>query len=76
MDITPITFEHGHGGQMPMSCFMKACTKPAVHLVRFKYGVAHVSVCLCDDCVHKTPEAVLAGLGMNWRDCARPITVL
>jgi|GEM_PF-4950039 hypothetical protein len=68
MEITPITFEQHHYRQTPMPCFIKDCEKPAVHLTRFTYGVAKVSVCLCEDCVHKSPEAVLKGLGMDWEN--------
>ena len=43
-------------------CFIWGCKKEAEHLTKFMHHGAVVQVCLCDDCMHKSPEFILKGL--------------
>jgi hypothetical protein len=43
-------------------CFIKGCGKLAGHVSRFRHGDAIVQVCLCNECLLKSPESILQGL--------------
>jgi hypothetical protein len=62
MEIATIPFEVNRYRKRPMPCFIWGCKNQAEHLTRFNYGDAVVQVCLCDDCLNKSPEFILKGL--------------
>jgi hypothetical protein len=65
MQIEPIPFEVNRYRKRPMLCFIWGCLKEAQHLTKFMYGDTAVQVCLCDDCLKKSPEFILKGLRMQ-----------
>ena len=65
MEIAPIPFEVNRYRKRPMPCFIWGCQKQAEHLTKFMYGDTVVQVCLCDDCLKKSPEFILKGLSMQ-----------
>ena len=46
-------------------CFMRSCKNTSEHVIRFKHGRATIQVCLCDDCLKKSRESILQGLGIQ-----------
>jgi len=44
-------------------CFVKGCKKAGKYLTRLNHGKAVVQVCLCGDCLKKSSESILRGLG-------------
>ena len=46
-------------------CFIRGCYNASEHVVRFKHGTATLQVCLCDECVNKSRESILRGLGIQ-----------
>lgn len=47
------------------SCFVRGCRKEAGHLTRLRHGKTVLQICLCNDCMHKSPDAILQGLIFN-----------
>lgn len=43
-------------------CFNSDCRKEAKHLLKFMNGDIVVQVCLCADCLKKSPELILKSL--------------
>jgi hypothetical protein len=62
MEIATIPFEVNRYRKRPMPCFIWGCKNQAEHLTKFNYGDAVVQVCLCDNCLNKSPEFILKGL--------------
>jgi hypothetical protein len=55
-------------GRKPFPCFIRDCKKKAEHLMKFMHGDALVQVCLCGDCLQKSPESILRGLRIQPRN--------
>lgn len=49
-------------------CFMSDCNNVSGHVIRLKHGTATIQVCLCNDCLKKSRESVLQGLGIQTRE--------
>jgi hypothetical protein len=65
MEAKPILWEVPRYRNRPFPCFINGCQKEAGHLTKFSYGDAIVQVCLCDDCLKKSPQFILKGLRMQ-----------
>ena len=62
METAPIPFSMNRYRKKPFPCFIWDCKNRVEHLTRFKYGDAVVQVCLCHNCLTKSPESILKGL--------------
>lgn len=47
------------------ACFVRGCENEAGHLTRLTHGEAIVQVCLCSDCVGRSPESIIDGITVN-----------
>jgi len=61
METKPILWESS-SGERHFPCFTKGCQEEAEHVTRFIHGEAVVQVCLCDQCMKKSPEQIIWGL--------------
>jgi hypothetical protein len=62
METRSILWEVPNHRNRPFPCFIRNCQNEAEYLTKFSYGDAVVQVCLCDDCLKKSPELILNGL--------------
>lgn len=46
-------------------CFVQGCHQEASHLAKMRNGDVVVQVCLCDQCLHKSPKVILESLGLR-----------
>jgi hypothetical protein len=47
------------------SCFIRGCHHQAGYVAKFKTGDIIVQVCLCDECLRKSPKVILESLGIG-----------
>ncbi len=64
MEAKPILYEIPRL-RKPFPCFIWGCRKEAQHLTKFIYRDTVVQVCLCKECMKKSPEFILKGLRMK-----------
>jgi hypothetical protein len=62
METKPILWEVPRLRDRQFPCFVGDCEKDAGYLTKFSYGCAIVQVCLCGDCLEKSPESILNSL--------------
>ncbi len=53
------------GFRKPFPCFVGGCKKEAQHMRRFMHGNAVVQVCLCDECLKRSPASILRSLSLR-----------
>ena len=64
MKTKPFLTEIPHS-RKSIPCFIRGCNNPSEQVVRLKHGTATLQVCLCDDCLSKSRESILRGLGIQ-----------
>jgi hypothetical protein len=46
-------------------CFVHGCHHQAGYVAKFRKGDVIVQVCLCDECLRKSPKMILESLGIG-----------
>jgi hypothetical protein len=64
METAPVPFGVNRYRKRPMPCFIRGCQNPAEHLAKFMHGSIVIQACLCHDCLSKSQEFILQGLGV------------
>jgi len=48
-------------------CFVQGCHQEASHVAKMRQGDIVVQVCLCRECLRKSPQVILESLGIRSR---------